>query len=437
MHTKTNVSETLTNPCMCNVRPDPVLQEANELAFERLTTSEPVLRDIRPAMDVLPGMTATTILTSGVTMPWSEYTGGQREAIIGGALFEGLAADKAEAVHLLTSGAIQVNGCHDYGCVGSLAGIYTASMPVFVVENQTFGNLGYCNLYEGTNPRRLNYGVYDEGVQARLMFIQEIVAPVIAEALRASPGIPLKPVMKRALHMGDELHSRNTAASLLSLNELFPFMLTADENRIEAIRQTLEAITADHYFFLRLSMAAAKATADAAHGISGSSMVTAMAFNCRGFSIRVSGLGDEWFAGPHASVEARLFNGHSEDEITWMGGESPIIETIGAGAFAQAAAFPLQQYQGGTPQAMVERNLELYGITLGENPDFHIPYLGYRGTPTGIDLFRVLETGILPSMDIGIAGRDGGQIGAGVVRAPRECFEAAAQAYRQRYGTDQ
>ena len=413
------------------------LTEANQLAFEKLTTSEPVLRDIRQAIDVLPGMTSATVLTSGVTMPWGEYTGGQREAIIGGALFEGLAADRDEAEHHLDSGEIRVKGCQDHGCVGSLAGIYTASMPVFVVENSACGNPGYCNLYEGTNPRRLNYGVYDEGVHARLMFIQEVVAPVIAEALRTSEGIPLKPIMKRALHMGDELHSRNTAASLLFMNELFPLLLAAGVNSQEAVRQTLEAITADHYFFLRLSMAAAKATADAAHGITGSSVVTAMAFNCRGFSIRVSGLGDEWFHGPHASVDAKLFDGHNDDEITWMGGESPIIETIGAGAFAQAAAFPLQQYQGGTPQAMVERNLELYNITLGENPDLHIPYLGYRGTPTGIDIFRVLETGVLPSMDIGIAGRDGGQIGAGIVRAPIECFETAAQAYLQRYGTEQ
>ena len=410
--------------------------EANELAFEKLTASEPILRDIRPAIEVLPGMTATVILTSGVTMPWGEYTGGQREAIIGGALFEGLAGGREEAIHRLDNGEIRVKGCQDYGCVGSLAGIYTASMPVFVVENRTFGNLGYCNLYEGTNPRRLNYGVYDTGVHERLMFIQEVVAPVIAEALRTSEGIPLKPVMQRALHMGDELHSRNTAASLLFMSELFPLLLAADINRQEAVKQSLEAITADHYFFLRLSMAAAKATADAAHGIDGSSMVTAMTFNCRGFSIRVSGLGDELFPGPHASVEAKLFDDHSEDEITWMGGESPIIETIGAGAFAQAAAFPLQQYQGGTPQAMIERNLELYGITVGENPDFHIPYLCYRGTPTGIDIFRVLESGTLPSMDIGIAGRDGGQIGAGVVHAPIECFEAAVQAYLHKYGTD-
>jgi len=192
-------------------------------------------------------------------------------------------------------------------------------------------------------------------------------------------------------------------------------------------------MTDDQYFFLRLSMGAGKATADAARGIEASSVVTAMAFNCQGFAIRVSGLGDTWFKGPHASVEAKLFEGHTKDEITWMGGESIITETIGLGGFAQASAPALQAYQGGSYGTMITRNEELYQITVGENPDYLIPALGYRGTPTGIDVFKVLESKVLPVMDIGIAGRDGGQIGAGVVRAPLVCFEMAAEAYRQRY----
>ena len=407
---------------------------ANREAFDRLCAADPVLVDIRPAGEVLPGMTAGTILTSGPPMAWRDYVGGQQDAVIGGALFEGLAANREEADAKLAGGEIRVDGCHDHGCVGSLAGIYTASMPVFVVQNRTHGNAGYCNMYEGTDPRRLNYGVYDEGVRDRLLFVQDVVAPVIAEAVRMSGGIPLKPLMRRGLHMGDELHSRNTATSLLFTRELFPYLLRMDSADREAVERTVQALTEDHYFFLRLSMAAAKCTADAAAGIDGASVVTAMAFNCRNFSIRVSGLGNTWFAGPHATVRAKLFDGHTEDEIAWMGGESPITETVGLGGFAQAAAFPLQQYQGGSAEAMVERNLEMYEITVGENPDYHIPYLGYRGTPTGIDIVRVVETRILPAMDIGIAGRDGGQIGAGVVRAPIECFEAALAAYRDRYG---
>lgn len=408
--------------------------DANGLAFERLCAAEPVLVDIRPAIEVLPGLTPATVLTSGPPMPWERYVGGQRDAVIGGALFEGLASDADDAARKLAAGEIVVDGCHDYGAVGSLAGIYTASMPVFVVENRHAGINGFCNMYEGTDPRRLNYGVYDEGVRERLLFVQDTIAPVLAEAVRAAGGIPLKPIMRRALHMGDELHSRNTAASLLFTRELFPHLLRLDAGMRDAVERTVAALTEDHYFFLRLSMAAAKCTADAAAGIDGSGVVTAMAFNCNNFAIRVGGLGDRWFPGPHASVDARLFDGHTEEEIAWMGGESVIAETIGLGGFAQAAAFPLQQYQGGSAAAMVERNLQLYAITVGENPDYRIPYLGYRGTPTGIDIHRVVETGVLPVMDIGIAGRDGGQIGAGIVRAPIECFEDAVAAYEERYG---
>ena len=408
---------------------------ANRTAFERLCGAEPVLVDLGSAIEHLPGMSREIILTSGPALPFAEYVGGQRAAIIGAAQFEGLAADRDEAIAKLEGGELRIGGCHDFGAVGSLAGVYTASMPVFAVRNENSGNLGYCNFYEGTNPRRLNYGVYDDGVKERLLFVQDIVAPVIAEAVRRAGGIRLKPLMQRALHMGDELHSRNTAAALLFLREIATGLIDMATENNACVKQAVEALTADHYFFLRLSMAAAKATADAAHGIEGSSVVTAMGFSCREFAIRVSGLGDEWFTGPHAQVQAKLFEGHDEAEITWMGGESPITETIGLGGFAQAAAFPLQRYQGGSAQVMVERNLELYEITVGENSHYHIPYLDYRGSPTGIDVFKVLDTGVLPAMDIGIAGRDGGQIGAGVVRAPAECFECAAEAWRARYGT--
>ena len=407
---------------------------ANRTAFERLCGAEPVLVDLGPAIEHLPEMSRETILTSGPALPFSEYVGGQRDAIIGAAQFEGLAADREEAVARLEGGELRIGGCHDCGAVGSLAGVYSASMPVFAVRNENGGNFGYCNFYEGTNPRRLNYGVYDDGVKERLLFVQDVVAPVIAEAVRRAGGIRLKALMQRALHMGDELHSRNTAAALLFLREIALDIIDMAGEDSAAVKQAVEALTADHYFFLRLSMAAAKATADAAHGVEGSSVVTAMGFSCREFAIRVSGLGDEWFTGPHAQVQAKLFEGHDESEITWMGGESPIVETIGLGGFAQAAAFPLQRYQGGSAEAMVERNLELYEITVGENSHYRIPYLGYRGSPTGIDVFKVLDTGVLPAMDIGVAGRDGGQIGAGIVRAPMECFERAAEAWRARYG---
>lgn len=407
---------------------------ANAETLERLWAAEPVLVDVRRALDVVPEMTTETVLTSGAPLPWDDYFGGQRSGVIGGALYEGLARDAEEADALIRDGRIRLATCSRYGCVGSLAGIYTASMPVFVVENIAGGNRAFCNLFEGPSPARLNYGVYNETVRESLGFIADVAGPVLGEAVRRAGGIPLRPIIRRALHMGDELHSRNTAATLLFTRELFPALLDLAAERGDEVRQTLAYLSSSDYFFLRLSMASSKATADAAHGVEGSSVVSAMTFNCRTFAIRVSGLGDAWFEAPMPPVEAKLFEGHTIDDVEYMGGESVINETVGLGGFAQAAAFPLQEYQGGSSERMVAVNLEMYDIALGEHPEYRIPFLGFRGVPTGIDIFRVVKTGIAPAMDIGVAGSGGGQIGAGVLRAPLACFEAAVTAYERKYG---
>jgi uncharacterized protein DUF1116 len=407
--------------------------DPNRLAVERLCAAEPVLVDVRRAGDVVPGLTRETVLTSGAPLPWSDYVGGQRTAILGAAVFEGMARDLDEAAARFKAGELRVGACHDHGCIGSLAGVYSASMPVVVVENRAYGTRAFCNLFEGTSPARLNYGVWNEAVRENLTALGTSIAPLLGEAVRAAGGIALRPIIKRALHMGDELHSRNTAATLLFTREMFPALLGLAERRRDDIRRLLEYLTASDYFFLRLGMAAAKATADAARGIEGASVVTAMAYNCRDFAIRVSGLGDTWFRAPLPRVAAKLFAGYTEDDIEFMGGESVINETVGLGGFAQAAAFPLQEYQGGSAEAMVEMNRAMYDITLAEHPEFKIPYLGFRGAPIGIDIHRVVATGVTPVMDVGVAGRQGGQIGAGVLRAPLACFEAAAAAYARRY----
>jgi hypothetical protein len=407
---------------------------ANATAVARMCEADPILLGVRPALEAVPGMTPGTLLTSGPDLPWERYTGGQRAAVIGGALFEGLARDADEVDSKVRSGEIKVDPCQRYSCIGSLAGVYTASMPVFVVENAAAGNRAFCTLFEGASPQRLNYGVYNEEVRENLLLLHGVIAPVLDEAVSRAGGIPLRPIMRRALHLGDELHSRNTAATLLFTRELIASLL---EIEAAQARTLLEYLQAGDYFFLRLSMAASKATADAAHGIDGSSVVTSMAFNCREFGIRVSGLGDRWHRGPLPSLaDVRLFEGHTREEIEFMGGESTINETVGLGGFAQAAAFPLQRYQGGGPDQMVAANREMYEITVAEHPEFQIPYLGFRGVPIGIDVERVASTGIAPALDIGIAGSGGGQIGAGSFRAPRECFDTAWAAYLEAYGEE-
>ncbi|CAN3126690.1 DUF1116 domain-containing protein [Mycobacterium sp. smrl_JER01] len=409
------------------------VEQANARSFERLDAADPWVVDVAAARDVLPGYRDNLVLTSGAPMAWSHYTGGQREALIGGALFEGLADDRGGAIEGFESGRIEVGACQDYGAVGSLAGIYTASMPVFVVENRNHGNRGFCNFYEGKEPRRLNYGCYDEGVHDRLLHVNTVLAPVVGEAIRRRGGIALKPLIARALRMGDEVHSRNAAASILFNREIMPAILDMCDDGVPGVRETMLHLAENDYFFLRLSMAAAKASADAMV-VPGSTLVSAMAFSCRGFAIKLAGLGDTWFEGPPPIHQGKLFAGHTEDEITWMGGESPITETVGLGGFAQACALSLQEYQGGSPEVMIERNLQMYSITHGENSTYRIPQFAFRGTPTGIDARKVLETGVLPVMDVGLAGRDGGQIGAGVIRAPRECFADALTEHHRRFG---
>ena len=405
---------------------------ANRIAYARLTESDPVLVDIRSALDAVPGMTPDTILTSGAPMRWEEYYGGQRNAVIGGALYEGLADSVEDADAKLGDGRIRLAATHDHGCVGSVAGIYTASMPVFVVEDALHGNVAFCNFYEGESRRRLNYGVFDDGVAEGLRFIEQGLAPTLRTAVLRSGGIPLKPLIGRALRMGDELHSRNTAATGLFARVLTPHLvdMAADGER-DSVQTALAFLSASDYFFLRLAMAAAKATADAARDIPGSSVVTAMTISCRSYAIRVSGLGDRWFHGPLPEVSCKLFDGYTQDDIEWIGGESHITETVGLGGFAQAAAFGLQAYQGGSAQEMARWNESMYQITTGEHPDYLIPYFGFRGTPVGIDVHKVVATGVTPVIDGGLAGKDGGQIGAGLLHAPLQCFVDAAAALDQ------
>ncbi len=410
------------------------MASANAEAVRRMTGAEPVLTGVEPAGSAIPGMTPNMILTSGPPLPWDEYYGGQRRAVIYGAVYEGLAGNEADADAKLRDGRIVLGATHDHGCVGSVAGIYTASMPVFVVQNMERGNRAYCNFYEGESRHRLNYGSYNDEVRRGLDFLRDELAPVLTEVIAAAGGVPLKPLIGRALRMGDELHSRNTAATTLLTRALTPqFVEYAVRVSKQRALTALGFFFASDYSFLRLSMAAAKAMADAARDVPAASIVTAMTISCRNFAIRVSGLGDEWFLGPLPEVSAVLFDGFTEDDVQWIGGESHITETVGLGGFAQAAAFGLQAYQGGSAAEMVRMNSAMYNITVAEHPDFKIPYFGFRGTPVGIDVFRVAATGTTPVIDGGLAGQNGGQIGAGILRAPLECFTAAAAAYREKY----
>lgn len=403
---------------------------ANDEAVRCLVAGEPVLQDVRPAIDVVPGMAANLILAAGPLLPFDDYFGPQRAAILHAAVHEGLAATPREAEEGFRSGDLHVGSTSDHACVGSSTGVHSASTPMLVVRNRLDGSTAYCGLYESRSRRLLSFGVYDESIRRRLHELSEVYGPTLSRALAVRGGVELMPLMARALRMGDELHSRNVAATSLLTRELTLPLFDLEDR--DAARATLAYLQDTEAFFLRVSMAAAKSIGDAAHGVAGSSVVTGMSMSCREFAIRVSGLGDRWFRSATPPPVGRFFDGYSASDVMWTGGESVMAETVGLGALAQACALGLQEYQGGSAASMIAANLAMYDITVGEHDHFRIPVLGFRGSPVGIDIFRVVRTGQTPGLDIGYAGDGTGLIGAGMARAPSEPFRAAVELYEQR-----
>jgi hypothetical protein len=409
-------------------------ERANEQVFDRIVGAEPMLVDIAKAVDVLAGMQPNMVLTSGAPLPWSDFVGIQRQAILYGAVHEGLAATPEEAERAIAAGAIRVESTQAFGCAGVHAGIYTASTPVFVVEDRFHGARGYCHLFEGEAARRLGFGFYGEDVAARLRFVDDVVAPTVGEAIRRVGGVALRPIAARALALGDEMHARTVGGTLLITQALLPALLELAREREAEVRQTLDFVRKADHFFYRIWMAAAKSILAGIGRVESSSVVTAMVFNCRDFAIQVSGLGDEWFRGPHQSFDPRFIGGKLvvPNGLFTSGSDCLFSECVGLGAFASAAALTLQGYQGVPPQRMIERNLTMYDITVGEHPEFRIPVLDNRGVPVGIDVFRVLETGTLPVFEGIVVNPEALVVGTAVARPPIECFQAAAAAYERR-----
>ncbi|MBI2466760.1 MAG: DUF1116 domain-containing protein [Candidatus Rokubacteria bacterium] len=402
------------------------IARANETAVSRLMAAEPVLVDVRPARDVVPAMTARTLLHAGPPISWERMCGPMRGAVTGALRYERWAKSAEDAEGLAGSGEIAYAPCHHASAVGPMAGVVSPAMFVLVVENRAHGNRAFATLNEGLG-RVLRYGANDETVIARLEWMEEVLGPALGEAIRRiDGGLDLRSLIAQALSMGDEGHNRNRAGTSLFFRAIARALLRSGLPRAR-LAMVLEFIDGNDHFFLNLSMAACKAALDAAHGVPGSSLVTAMARNGVEVGIRVSGLGDRWFTGPAAVPAGLFFPGHGPADANPDIGDSAITETAGLGGFAMAAAPGIVEFIGGCTDDAVRTTLEMYEITLAEHAHYRIPALGFRGTPTGIDVRKVVATGILPVINTGIAHRTPGvgQIGAGIVRPPLACFADA------------
>ncbi len=410
------------------------IERANRTAVERMTAARPMLTTVARAGDVIPGLSEGRLLHAGPPIEWPRMSGPLRGAVIGALLLEGLAADERQAEAMAESGEIAFEPCHHHGAVGPMAGVISPSMAVYVVENETHGNRAYSNLNEGYG-KVLRYGAYAPEVLDKLRWMNGEMAQLLAAALEGTGGLDLRALLAEALHMGDEGHNRNKAGSLLYLKLLAPLISRVAEDR-ETEEKVLAFLGDNALSVLNPVMAACKAMADAAHGTPGSTLVTTMARNGTDFGIRVSGLGERWFTAPAQTPDGLYFTGFTSADANPDIGDSTITETAGIGAFAMAAAPAIVTFVSGTPKDALTATLEMYEITEAEHPHFNIPALDFRGTPVGIDLRKVVDLGVTPRVNTGIAHREAGigQVGAGLVRPPIEIFEEALVAFAEQYG---
>jgi len=414
---------------LANMMGHPRVEEANRIAYERYLAAQPRLVDFVLAREAIPALARERrILHSGPPIAWDDMCGPQQGAITGAIVYEGWASTVEGAQKLAASGAVALEPCHAHKAVGPMAGIISRSMPVWIVENTAAGNRAFCNVNEGLG-KVLRFGANSADVLERLRWLGSEFFTSMQAAVRGLSDPDLKPLMAQALHMGDELHNRNAAASGLLFKRLTLSLLNSKLDN-GMIKRTLAFVAGNDHFFLNLAMAACKSMSDAAHGVPGSSMVTVMARNGVNFGIRLSGTGDQWFQAPANPVNGLYFPGYTIEDAAADLGDSAIAETNGLGGFAMAASPAIVQFVGGTPADATANSRRMLSITLGSNPAFTLPALNFGGTPAGIDARLVIDSGILPIINTGIAHKKAGvgQIGAGITTAPMECFNPALAA---------
>lgn len=411
------------------------IDDANKAVVEKIVNAQVFLIDVVPAASVIPELGDYVLLHAGPPIQYREMTGPMQGSCIGAILFEDWASNADDALKMLESGRISFIPCHHVHAVGPMGGITSKNMPVLVVENRTEGNRAYCTMNEGIG-KVLRFGAYDSEVVNRLKWMQTDLAPALSKTLRQiEGGLSLNAIIARAVTMGDEFHQRNIAASALLVKELVPYLVTAQINQ-DALQKITRFLADTDQFFLNVMMASCKAIMDGARKIQAGTIVTAMTRNGKDFGIRVSGTGDRWFTAPVNIPKGLFFTGYTQDDANPDIGDSAITETFGVGAMSMIAAPGVTRFVGaGGFDDALQISDEMSEICTDFNNNLAIPTWNFQGVPTGIDVRKVVETGITPLINTGIAHKKAGvgQVGAGTVNAPMECFEKALLALAEIY----
>lgn len=401
------------------------IEQANQVAMNRYLVAQPTLVDVMLAGEAIPALAERKlILHAGPPIAWANMCGPVQGAILGAIVYEKWAETVEQAQVMIDCGEVQFEPCHHYDAVGPMAGIISRSMPVWVVENQTESGVQrvFSNFNEGLG-KVLRFGANNSDVIERLEWMGTELAQAMKAAVREINGLELKPIMAQALHMGDEVHNRNAAATGLLLKQLIPALLSTQLEQGQ-LKRVISFITGNDHFFLNLSMAACKSMLKAAEGVENSSMVTVMARNGVNFGIQLSGTGNQWFQAPANPVNGLFFPGYGVEDAAADLGDSAITETAGVGGFAMASSPAIVKFVGGTPNDATNNSRAMQTITLGGNPAFTLPALNFAPTAAGIDARKVADNGVLPIINTGIAHKQAGvgQIGAGITTAPMQCF---------------
>ncbi|HBY97327.1 MAG TPA: hypothetical protein DEP84_25870 [Chloroflexi bacterium] len=407
------------------------IDESNRIALERILNSDPVLVDIQTAGEWLPDMHDHLVLHAGPPISWDRMPGSTRGAVIGALLYEGMARTTKDAERLAASGEIEFRPNHRGGGVGGMTGIITRSTPLYIIENRPYN----VRAYAGVLTDRLIFGGYDRQTLDAVRWTNTVFAPALKAALKHLGGVNIKRIQAEALHMNDEMHNRSNAATALFSKAVAPALVEAVGDR-QVVAEILRFWNQTPSYFTFIGMGACKATMLAAADIPYSSIVTVMARNGVEFGVQVSGLGDRWFTGEAAVIDGPTFPGYSRSDAERDIGDSCITETAGIGAFVMAGAPAILRLVGGTVEEAHRHTAEMYEITVGENPHFTIPALDFQPGPVGIDIRKVIETGIVPVIDTAMTHRSAGvgeMIGAGMVTPPMKPFQDALRAFFETY----
>ena len=404
------------------------IEAANAECVRRLMAADPVLVDVAPAGEVVPGMKDRTVFHSGPPIDWRRMSGAQKGAVIGMLIFEGWAKDWDDGVRQIEAGRISLEPNHHHDSVGPMAGTITPNMWVWVVENRAFGNRAYCRQVEPAQ----QFGDYGPEALGALVKWRDVWGPALRAAIRNLGGLPLKQIIIKALQMGDEVHNRAIAASSLFANAVAPGLVKSGIPQ-DQLLDTLGYVGNHPLLFLGLSMASGKSAADPARGVEFSTVVTAMARNGTEFGIQVSGLPGEWFTAPAPPVKGLFLPGFHQADAGLDMGDSAIAETVGWGGFVLGGAPGILSLVGGTPEEALAYSREMRRICVTQSQDYLMPALGFEGTAVGIDIRKVVQTNIVPVIDTAIAHKQPGHsiIGAGIVRPPLGVLQQGAQAVRR------